>query len=543
MSNQNTPTIDNTNLNDGDPMTNTEQQRPHLYNPDGLLVVHDITQPHWLKASIPPVNAWAERLDAEASSRDDIYRNLKLTKVHMGVGDANVGIGRDELIAAIDLLVFETKRHNRGSFGFTHRQSDELFSYFQSFPEDGTSEDRKQWRKERPTELLEMIEHAIPDVGFPYGKMTGWGPALEAHKAFFQRHVGVEARDHFCITSGDRNAVLHATHAVRQHMLATNRPKFLLITPSWGTYEVIITEYYGNESLVTMECSNGIPDSEKVDEILAENKDIGCMLMCNPNNPSGDVLGSSRLVNLGQVLYKHRVPIISDELYMLFVYDREHRSMARAAGELWKSERHHEVGRWLANNIMVLGVGVQKVIGSGIRCSAAWIPNTHLRSRFVASQGASTGQPAILSQAIATAVISSKAYDRGYSEMRLRRDAMLMMLSELKTDIADTHFTLEHSAGEGAFYLAVYLAGLVGMEYVPHLNGQGKIIINTSEDLAMWLVDQAAVIGSPASTALIKDPRFVRLSYGNVQREHIPIAGKQIATAIKMLARTNGRTT
>ncbi|MBI2415911.1 MAG: pyridoxal phosphate-dependent aminotransferase [Candidatus Kerfeldbacteria bacterium] len=552
-----------------------DTSRPHLYDPDDLMVVHDIAQSHWRKASIPPVNRWAEYLDAEASSRDDIYRRLGLVKVHMGVGDANVGILHDELISGIDLLVSETRRHTGTTFGLTMADAEELFQYINNFPgklvdqalawmtstheqlkganievetiaglhssfPERSLETVQEWMRQRPQRILDALINMTPDVGFPYGKMTGWGPALAAHKTFFQHHCGVEARDHFCMHAGDRNAVFHATHSVREYMEASKRPKFGLITPSWGTYEVIITGYYGPDALVTLECPNGIPDSEKVDKFLTENPDVGCLIMCNPNNPSGDVFGSSRLVNLLQVLYKHQVPAISDELYMLFVYDREHRSLARAAAELWKSDRHHDVGKWAANNIMVLGVGVQKVVGSGKRCSAAWIPNTYWRSRFVSSQGASAGQPAILSQAISTSVINSRGYVRGYTEMKLRRDAMLEMLANLKTELAETPFTVEHSSGQGAFYLAVYFNGLSGMQYTPNLNGEGKVTITSSEDVAMWLVDQAAVIGSPASTALITDPRFIRLSYGNLQRDQIPVAGRQIGAALKALAQMNG---
>lgn len=529
---------DTTHTKEGLPMDGPSLELPFIYDPDSLLVVHDLPQEHWERAQIPPVNAWAERLNAAASGLEETYAERGQRCYNFGVGDTNIGMEHDTVLSGLDLLAHETKSHG-GTFGLTIVDSQALASHITSFPTDGSIDEMRRWYEARPLRLIQMMTDTVPVIPGPYGKMTGWGPALAAHKSLFQILTGVEARDHFTMTSGDRNAFFNATQAIRPHMVKTNRRKFLLIKPTWGTYEVVLMEYYGADCIVGLECKDGIFDSEDVDRILTQHPDIGCAIWCNPNNPSGDVIGSVRNMKMAQILFKHNVPAISDELYMLFVYEGAHRSMARAASELWRQDRFNEVGRWMANNIIVLGIGVQKAMGSGFRCNAAWIPNTNLRSRMVAAIGASTGQPSILSQAMMTSAIRNRAYVKCYKEMAKRRQLMLEMFEKIKQGIAGTPFTLEHSSGKGGIYFGVYLKGLVGMTYQSSIGTNGRLTINTSEDMAEWLVDQSGIVVGPASTTLISDPTFVRFSYGNIPTEDILAAGDQVVKALQALAKAN----
>ena len=62
------------------------------------------------------------------------------------------------------------------------------------------------------------------------------------------------------------------------------------------------------------------------------NEKTKAVILCYPNNPTGAVMERHDLEEIAQVLRKHRILVISDEIYSELVYGVEHTSMAALPG-------------------------------------------------------------------------------------------------------------------------------------------------------------------------------------------------------------------
>lgn len=68
-----------------------------------------------------------------------------------------------------------------------------------------------------------------------------------------------------------------------------------------------------------------LPAQKEIEKYIT--KKTRAILICTPNNPTGTVLTPEEMFVLGQVVKKHKLYLISDEVYREFIYDnREHTS-------------------------------------------------------------------------------------------------------------------------------------------------------------------------------------------------------------------------
>jgi aspartate/methionine/tyrosine aminotransferase len=70
---------------------------------------------------------------------------------------------------------------------------------------------------------------------------------------------------------------------------------------------------------------NWEPDLDHLEHQLVKNPEVSGVLIINPNNPTGAVYSRNILEQIVQIAEKHRVILISDEIYFRMVYnDRKH---------------------------------------------------------------------------------------------------------------------------------------------------------------------------------------------------------------------------
>ncbi|ABO50223.1 L-aspartate aminotransferase apoenzyme [Desulforamulus reducens MI-1] len=196
------------------------------------------------------------------------------------------------------------------------------------------------------------------------------------------------------------------------------------------------------------------------------------LLLNSPSNPTGSVYTREELAALGEVILKHQITVISDEIYEKLLYDgMGHVSIASISPELKES------------TIIVNGVSkAYAMTGWRIGYVAAPAPVAKAISDL---QSHSTSNPTSIAQAASVAALNGPQ-DAVYAmveEFEKRRNYMLERVSALPG--------ITCPKPNGAFYLYPNVSAYFGKSY------QGKLVNNATDLANLWLeeVQVAAVPG------------------------------------------------
>ncbi len=275
-------------------------------------------------------------------------------------------------------------------------------------------------------------------------------------------------------------------------------------TPAWVSYVEMVKLAEGKCVLVpaTVEQNFKITPKQLSDAITPNTKMI---ILCSPSNPTGSVYSKEELKELADVLAAHPdIIILADEIYEHINYTGEFNSISQFEN---------------VRDRVVIVNGVSKAYAMtgwriGFIAAPLWIAkaNSKLQSQY--TSGCSS--------------IAQKAAEEAYNgpqdcvkEMRKaferRRDLIVSLLKEIPG--------LKINHPEGAFYIFPEVSAYFGKSY-------GKYTINSSNDLAMYLLEEAhvATVDGEAFCA----PGYIRLSYATSD-DNIREAAKRIAEALSKL--------
>ncbi|MCF1490355.1 aminotransferase class I/II-fold pyridoxal phosphate-dependent enzyme [Pseudomonas sp. AA27] len=161
------------------------------------------------------------------------------------------------------------------------------------------------------------VRAAHEDTG-GYGASRGDPALLKAYLGYLRRlgHMHFDERN---LVAG-----LGAKHLLFSVLRAIIRPgdKLLVSTPCWPTY-FDIADLVG-AGVVDVRCTaqSGYKMSPQALE-QALDEQVRVVLLNSPGNPTGAVYSVEELQGLAQVLRKHDVWIICDDVYQRFVYDMD----------------------------------------------------------------------------------------------------------------------------------------------------------------------------------------------------------------------------
>lgn len=105
----------------------------------------------------------------------------------------------------------------------------------------------------------------------------------------------------------------------------------LIIEPAFVSYAALVTMAGGKPIPVSTWAENGFKvTAEQIEKaITARTKAI---LLCSPNNPTGAFLNKQDLVAIAEVVKKHNLIVVSDEIYAELTYDEDYDSIATLPG-------------------------------------------------------------------------------------------------------------------------------------------------------------------------------------------------------------------
>lgn len=352
-----------------------------------------------------------------------------------------------------------------------------------------------------PQFIIEAADQAMRAGKTRYTPAAG---TLELRKAIcekLKRENGLEYQPSQIVVSNG------AKHSLYNTMQAICNPgdEVLLPGPYWVSYYEQIKMAGAMPVIVMAREEDGFTlSAEQLEAAITPS--TKALVLCSPSNPTGAVYSREQLQAIADVVVKHGIYVISDEIYEHLLYDgREHVSIA-SLGDAIKEQ-----------TIVINGM-------SKAYCMTGWrigftASNQQVASVMANYQSHATSNPNSIAQAASVAALAGgkeKVKDM-VAEFARRRDYM--------TDRVNGIPGLSARKPQGAFYLFVNISGIFGKAF------NGETIHNALEFSASLLQNSnVAVVPGEA----FGDGRYVRLSYAtsmeNIQKglDRIEAFGKAL---------------
>jgi aspartate aminotransferase len=353
-----------------------------------------------------------------------------------------------------------------------------------------------------PAHVLAAAKAAIDAGASKYTAVTGIAPLKKAICDASARSRGFSPKpEQVTVTVGAKHALFNLAIALFEPGDEVIIPK-----PFWVSYPEQVRMMGAEPVLVDTDEANGwrlTPEAlEKA--ITPRTKAV---ILCTPSNPSGAAYPEASMRALLDVLRKHPVWLIVDEIYAELVYDGfEHVSAAKIAPDL------------LDRIVVVDGVSkTYAMTGWRIGWSIAPAP---LAKVLDTVQGQSTTNATAVAQHAALAALTGPqdAIVDIRARFEKRRRAMVEGLSRIPG--------IRCRMPEGAFYAFADCRGLLGKKH-------GDKVLSSDEDLAFFFLEEAHCATVPGGA--FGAPGYVRFSYA-LSEERIAKGLEALAAAIAKLA-------
>ena len=351
-----------------------------------------------------------------------------------------------------------------------------------------------------PDHIKEAAKKAIDDNWSRYSPVPGY-PALRqaiARKLERENHLHYQPAE-ILVSNGAKQSVCNTVMA-----LVNPGDEVIIPAPYWVSYPQMVKLAEGTPVYVEakIEADFKITPAQLEAAITPKTK---MLILCSPSNPTGSVYSAKELEGLAEVIKKHdNLFVLADEIYEHINYIGKHASIASIEG---MRER----------TIIINGVSKAYAMTGwriGFMAAPQWIIKGCNKL-----QGQYTSGPCSISQKAATVAWNAdqtcvetmrKAFQR-------RRDLIVRLAKEIPG--------FEVNVPEGAFYLFPKCSSYFGKK-------AGDRVINTSSDLAMYLLEEGhvATVGGDA----FGSPECIRMSYATSD-ENIVEAISRIKAALAKL--------
>lgn len=141
-----------------------------------------------------------------------------------------------------------------------------------------------------------------------------------------QFHVSYNPKDEIIVTVGASEGIDIALRAI-----LNPGEEVIIVEPCFVAYAPMVALAGGTPVTVQALQENDFKIKAEQIEALITPK-TKAVLICSPNNPTGTLLGKEDLAAIAEVVKKHDILVISDEIYAELVYDEDYTSFAAIDG-------------------------------------------------------------------------------------------------------------------------------------------------------------------------------------------------------------------
>lgn len=330
-----------------------------------------------------------------------------------------------------------------------------------------------------PEAIKDAAKKAIDENYSKYSPVSGYADLRKAIVAKLKKENGLDYTiNEILVSNGAKQSVCNTVMA-----LINEGDEVIIPAPYWVSYPQMVKLAGGIPVIVNVGFEQNFKMTpEQLEAAITPKTKL--IILCSPSNPTGSVYSKSELERLADVIKRHKdLFVLADEIYEHINYVGRHESIAQFSG---MKERA----------IIVNGVSKAYAMTGwriGYIAAPEWIVKGCNKL-----QGQYTSGPCSVSQKAAEAAYT---LNQGcVEEMRLAFERRRNLIVALAKDVPG----LEINIPEGAFYLFPRCNKFFGKT-------DGKHIINTSTDLAMYLLEvgHVATVGGDA----FGDPECFRMSY------------------------------
>ena len=351
-----------------------------------------------------------------------------------------------------------------------------------------------------PDHIKTAAKQAIDNNYSKYSPVAGYPDLRKAIVAKLKNENGLDyTAAEISVSNGAKQCVCNAVLA-----LVDDGDEVIIPAPYWVSYPQMVKLAGGNPVIVPAGFEQDFKmTAQQLEEAITPKTRM--LILCSPSNPTGSVYTAEELAALAEVILKHEdLFVLADEIYEHINYTGKHASIASIPGMKERS-------------IIINGVSKAYAM-TGWRIGFAAAPEWIIKG-LNKLQGQYTSGPCSVSQKAAEeAYVASQ---QCVEDMRIAFERRRNLIVDLAKDIPG----LEVNIPQGAFYLFPKCSSFFGKT-------DGKRVINTSSDLAMYLLEEGhvATVGGDA----FGDPECFRMSYATSD-DNIREAMKRIKTCLSKL--------
>ena len=177
-----------------------------------------------------------------------------------------------------------------------------------------------------PEHVKKAAIKAIEDNKSHYTPNAGFMELREETAKYFNKKYNLNYSGTQVVTT------VGATEAINASLQAILNPDdtVLVPTPIFPLYLPISNLNHGNYILMDTSEDNFVLTADKLRKVIADNKDknIKCLVLNYPSNPTGVTYNREQLEELAEVIKENDIWVLSDEIYAELTYTGKHVSLA-----------------------------------------------------------------------------------------------------------------------------------------------------------------------------------------------------------------------
>ena len=333
-----------------------------------------------------------------------------------------------------------------------------------------------------PEEVKEAAKQAIDENWTHYPPVPGYPELRKAISLKFKRDNNLDyAPEQIVVSTGAKQSIYQVVMS-----LVNPGDEVIIPTPFWVSYKEIVKVAEGKSVYVktTLENDFKVTPAQLEAAITPKTKLI---MFSSPSNPTGMLYSKEELKGIADVLARHKnIFVMADEIYEHINFEGQHQSLAQFENIKEQVITINGVAKGFAMTGWRIGF-----IGAPLSIAKAC---DKLQGQ-VTSATCSIAQRASI-KAMEMEPETSKDIITMREKFRERRDMMFALLQDIPG--------MKVRLPQGAFYFFPEISSYFGKKY-------DKYTINDSNDLAMYLLNEAHVAMVPGSA--FGDDDCIRLSY------------------------------
>lgn len=314
----------------------------------------------------------------------------------------------------------------------------------------------------------------------PYTNSAGTPSYIEALAQYYSKRGHQILPDELVVTNGGSEAIYFA-------LLAICNPgdEVIIPEPYYANYNGFTIQVGAKIVPITTHIEDGfaLPAIEEFEKIITPR--TKAIMICNPNNPTGKLYSEQEICQLKEIVIKHDIFLIADEVYSDFCYDGEkHTSLLELDG--------------IDDRVIICDSVSKRYSMCGARVGAIISKNVDLMDTVMRLAQTRLSAP-FLDQLAAEAALrytDEHYFENVKKEYISRRDTMVKLLREIDGVVCPTP--------KGAFYVVA------------------KLPVDNSEVFSQWMLENFSLNGETLMLApaagFYADPNncpqnYVRLAY------------------------------